>query len=205
MSLFPYVAAQAISGWKFPLQLCILWSAHDAIRNKPTSSSLVLEGGSWLFFGAGLELPLLHGDWPGECARNQDGKAHHEKELTCWLSWLFSTGGCARSLNDTTSSHHPTPAAAYMLVENPPGEGMKEAISRSQSWEVETQKDWQPYGWHPSAWGWLRLFPDPQQSSRTCFANLNMHMGGDCEITFRQDPRWHWCCWLGPTLGTTRL
>lgn len=56
------------------------------------------------------------------------------------LVTVFSTGDCARSLNDTTSSHHPTPAAAYMLVENPPGEGMKEAISRSQSWEVETQR-----------------------------------------------------------------
>lgn len=28
--------------------------AHDAICNKSTSSSLVLEGGSWLFFGARL-------------------------------------------------------------------------------------------------------------------------------------------------------
>lgn len=55
------------------------------------------------------------------------------------LVTVFGTGGCARSLNDTASSHHPTPAAACVLVENPPGEGVKEAISRSQSWEVETE------------------------------------------------------------------
>lgn len=205
MSLFPDVATPAISGWKFPLQLCIFWSAHDAIHNKSTSSSLVLEGGSWLFFGAGLELPLLHGDWPGECAWSQDGKDHHEEELPCWLSWLCSVQEAAPGLWMTPPAPTTPPlqqrACWWRTHLGKEWRKLFPGVSLGR-WR---QKGWQPYRGHPAAWGWLTLFPHPQQSSRTCFANLNTHMGGDCEFTFRQDPRWHWCCWLGPTLGTTRL
>lgn len=177
---------------------------RDAIRNKSTSSSLVLEGGSWLFFGTGLELHLLHGDWPGECARSQDGKDHHEKELTCWFSWLCSVQEVAPGLWTT-----------------PPAPTTPPLQRRTCWWRTHLGKGWRKLfpgvslgRWRHRRIGSLtddtpqpgagRALPHPQQSSRTCFENLNMHIGGDCEFTFQQDPRWRWCCWLGPTLGTTR-
>lgn len=67
------------------------------------------------------------------------GKITTKKAHMLAFMAVFSIGGGSWSLSNTTTSHHPTSAAVYMLVENPPGEGMKQAISRSGSWEMETE------------------------------------------------------------------
>lgn len=96
---------------------------------------------------------------------------------------FFSIGGSSWSLNDTTTSHCLTPAAAYMLVENLLGGGMKEVISKSESWEMETQKDGQPHGWHPSTVGLAEALSHPQQCYRTVLCKLEYAPDEDCEFT----------------------
>lgn len=59
---------------------------------------------------------------------------------------------------------------------------MKEVISKSRSWVMETQKGGQPHGWHPSPAGLAEALSHPQQCCRTVLCKLEHAHDKDCEF-----------------------
>ena len=91
-------------------------------------------------------------------------------------------------LGDTATTHHPTPAAAYVLVENPPEEEWRQLFPSVGLGRWRHGRIGSLMNGTPQLRGFPRLFNTPSNATEQCFADLNVHTDAGCEANFLTRP-----------------